>query len=228
MIRALFLAAWPGCGERRPAAVRVPSGPGPTTRAPLCQPRRPPAPGHPTVADARRRCERGGSMSQEELPGPVIRSAREEHEVRDPARVGALVDAIAEDRQQMQRLRNRHVLSMAHFDAPLLRQILRLAGVIEKCKARDEHPLKGKILSNLFWDNSRSHTRLSFNSAWLRMGGSLLNFEKAIDQVTLHRHAPDELVQLCNSYGDAAVLRTNDGQELTEMVDMFEIPLINA
>lgn len=167
-------------------------------------------------------------MSQEELPGPVTRSMREEHEVRDPARVQALVDAIAEDPAQMQRLRNRHVLSMAHFDAPLLLQILRLAGVIEKCKARDEHPLEGKILSNLFWDNSRSHTRLSFNSAWLRMGGSLLNFEKAVDQITLHRHAPDELVQLCNAYGDAAVLRTIEGQELTEMVGMFEIPVINA
>ena len=167
-------------------------------------------------------------MSVEELPGPSTRSARTEHPVCDPANVSALLHAIEEDPTQLGRLYQRHVLSMAHFDAPLLRQILRLAAVIEKCKGREEHPLKGKILSNLFWDNSRSHTRLSFNSAWLRMGGSLLNFEKAIDQITVHRHAPDELVQLCNSYGDIAVLRTVEGQELKEMVDMFEIPIINA
>lgn len=167
-------------------------------------------------------------MTTQELPGPITQSARTEHEVRDPARVAAVVEAIADHREELVRMRDRHVLSMAHFDAPLLKQILRLAGIIEGSGGHTHNPLSGKILSNLFWDNSRSHTRLSFNSAWLRMGGNLLNFEKSIDQITVHRHAPDELAHMCNSYGDIAVLRTLEGQELAEMVDLFEIPVINA
>jgi aspartate carbamoyltransferase catalytic subunit len=88
--------------------------------------------------------------------------------------------------------------------------------------------MTGRILSNVFLDLSREHTRLSFNSAWLRLGGSLLNFERSIDQITRKRHAPDELAEVCSNYSDITVLRTQDADTFSETLSYFQIPVVNA
>ncbi len=95
-------------------------------------------------------------------------------------------------------------------------QLLRQATRFESGEFVDRRPLSGKILSNIFLDLSRNHTRLSFNSAWVQLGGTLLNFERSIDELTSSRNAPDEIAELCNNYGDMAVLRTLDPHIQTE------------
>ncbi len=161
------------------------------------------------------------------LPGPLGKRHRE-HEVAQPERCGALLAQIPDDAGQLQRLRNRHLLSAQHLDAPLLLQLFRLAARYEAGELGNHHPATCKILSNLFFDQARNHTRLSFNTAWLRLGGSLLNFERSSEQITHHRHAPDEIAELCNNYGDLAVVRTVEAAWLEEAIELFQVPVINA
>ena len=167
-------------------------------------------------------------MYETALPGPVVNVPRQEHAAADSGNLAKLLDAIPDELGALSVLSGKHLLSTRHLSPRLILQILRLAARFESGEFDERRPLNGKILSNVFLDSSRSHTRLSFNSAWLRLGGTLLNFEKSIDEVTRTHHAPDEIVELCNNYGDLAVLRTLDSQSFDHMLEYFRVPVINA
>ncbi|MEA3276176.1 MAG: hypothetical protein U9Q81_12980, partial [Pseudomonadota bacterium] len=162
------------------------------------------------------------------LPGPDSRNQRQEHSVADPERARLLLQSIPDDPQTLSRLRGRHVLSARHFDAPLLRQLMRLAARYELGELKGTHPLRCKVLSNLFLDRSHCTGRLSFSAAWMRLGGSLLDFERTVEQILSRRYAVDEVIELCNSYSDLTVLRTADAEMLQDMLPRFRIPVINA
>lgn len=169
-------------------------------------------------------------MTTSPLPGPVSRSSHQEHPVSQSSRAEALLERIPLDVATLAHLSGRHLLSLSHVSPELMAQVFRLAAHFELGQVEEDQPMRGRILSNVFLDNSHNHTRLSFNSAWLRLGGSLLNFEKSIDEITGHRHASDELAELCSNYGDIAVLRTDEHHHhaLEEMVESFRVPVINA
>ena len=166
-------------------------------------------------------------MSDSRIPGPENAIIPRQHECAEPHRAQALAQAISPDAESLQVLRDRHVLSMKHFDARTLKQLFRLAAEFES-GARSQQPARGRILSNVYFDPSRKHTRLSFNSAWQRLGGSELNFEPALDEILRKRHAPMEVAEVCSSYSDNAILRTKQREEMEEMVRYFRLPVINA
>lgn len=167
-------------------------------------------------------------MTDTMLPGPDMRVARQEHPVAEPGRAGALLHSIPDDPATLARLRGRHVVSSDHFDAPLLKQIMRLAARYEVGELQGTHPMRSKILSNLFLDRSQCPGRLAFNAAWLRLGGSLLDFEGAVEQIMSRRYAPEEIAELCSSYADVTVLRTGDGETFDDMLPRFRLPVISA
>jgi aspartate carbamoyltransferase catalytic subunit len=162
------------------------------------------------------------------LPEPVQSISRQEHASADSQNVTAIKNQIPEQQELLASLTGKHIVSARHFSPELVAQILRLAARFELGEFIDRRPLQGKILSNVFLDKSRNHTRLSFNSAWLRLGGTLLNFEKSVDEVTSQRYAPDEIAELCNNYGDITVLRTLESSSFDDMLDYFRVPVINA
>ena len=49
-----------------------------------------------------------------------------------------------------------------------------------------------------------------------------------MDQILSRRYAPEEIVELCNSYSDLAVLRTSDTETFQDMLPHFRVPVINA
>ncbi|MBN2368023.1 aspartate carbamoyltransferase, partial [Candidatus Woesearchaeota archaeon] len=53
--------------------------------------------------------------------------------------------------------------------------ILKILATAERMETSDEPLLKGKILATLFFEPS-TRTRLSFESAMLRLGGQVLGF----------------------------------------------------
>ncbi|MGA7979001.1 MAG: aspartate carbamoyltransferase [Chromatiaceae bacterium] len=167
-------------------------------------------------------------MTDSTLPGPDSRVIRKEHPSAAPDRAQLLLQGIADDPDTLRRLRQRHVVSSRHFDASLLKQLMRLAARYELGELKDTHPMRGKVLSNLFLDRSHCTGRLAFNAAWLRLGGSLLDFEGTVEQIMSRRYAPDEIVELCNSYADITVLRTGDRETFDEMLPRFRGPVISA
>jgi aspartate carbamoyltransferase catalytic subunit len=167
-------------------------------------------------------------MTNASLPGPSSRSVRLEHPAAAADRARALYDAIPENPETLTRLRGRHVVSTTGFDAPLLAQIFRLAARHELGVAETSHPLRCKVLSNLFLDHSWCTGRLSFNAAWLRLGGSLLDFESAADRILRERPALEEVAEICNSYSDLTVLRTGNARSFDEILPFLQVPVISA
>jgi len=167
-------------------------------------------------------------MTDSIFPGPDAPPARQEHPAAAPGTARRLLQSIPEDRELLTRLQRRHIVSTEHCDAALLRQLMRLAARFELGELAGTHPMRCKVLSNLFLDHSHCTGRLAFNAAWMRLGGSLLDFERTVDQIISRRYAVDEVAELCNSYSDVTVLRTADNESFQEMLPRFRVPVINA
>ena len=167
-------------------------------------------------------------MSETALRGPDPSLRSIEHPVADVANAARLAAAIPEAKGALARLHNRHILSARDLDPATLLQVLRLAAHYESQGRPDACPLNGRILSSVFVGGALSETRLSFASAWLRLGGSILDFEESPTRPGGGLYSPDELAELCSNYGDIAVLRTAASDSLETMVDNFRVPVINA
>lgn len=166
-------------------------------------------------------------MSDNYIPGPESAIIPQQHACAAPKLAAALSRAIEPQPEILRKLHNRHVLSIKDFDAAVLRQLFGLAARYESGDIAHQ-PARGRILSNMYVDLSREHTRLSFNAAWQRLGGSMLNFERSLDEITRKRHAPMEIAEVCSSYSDITVLRTMEQDSFAEMVSYFRKPVINA
>jgi aspartate carbamoyltransferase catalytic subunit len=84
----------------------------------------------------------------------------------------ALVDALPENPEPLLALAAGQVVSARQFDRATLIQLFRLAAQFESTPALMHLPLAGKILISAFYEPS-TRTRLSFESAWHRLGRAL-------------------------------------------------------
>ena len=166
-------------------------------------------------------------MTTTGFPGPDTVRSLQQHTCTLPDRAKVLGDTIAPQPELLQGLLGRHVLSMRDYTAPILKQLFRKAAQYEANATRAQ-PARCRILSNIYFDNSRERTRLSFNSAWLRLGGSLLDFERSLDEIVNKRHAPAEIAEICSNYSDITVLRTMEKESLDEILQFVRVPVINA
>ena len=162
------------------------------------------------------------------LIDPAQQPPRKEHPAASPENLQPLIQSIPEEPEQLVRLRHKHLTSILELDAPLVRQLLRLAARYEADELIGTHPLRCRVLSNLFLDRSHCTGRLAFNAAWNRLGGSILQFDQIVDQILSRRYAPDEVAELCNSYADLVVLRTGDTEVFHEMLSRIRVPVMNA
>ena len=72
----------------------------------------------------------------------------------------------------------RHLMSPLDFSVEELEQLMNLANDIECNPKKYAHACDGKILATLFYEPS-TRTRLSFESAMIRLGGKCLGFASA-------------------------------------------------
>mgnify|MGYP000472436023 CR=1 FL=1 len=70
----------------------------------------------------------------------------------------------------------RHLMSPLDLSVPELEKLLDLASDIEKNPKKYAHTCDDKRLATLFYEPS-TRTRLSFESAMLELGGSVIGFE---------------------------------------------------
>ena len=86
--------------------------------------------------------------------------------------------------------------------------------------------LEGKVLANMFFENS-TRTRMSFESAMKRLGGSVLNFSSAGSSVskgeTLYA-----TMQMIDGYADVAAIRHPRQGAAQYTADAIDIPVLNA
>lgn len=156
-------------------------------------------------------------------------SARHEHEVAKPDRAATLYHALPARPEVLRPLQGCHVLSVKPFTAEQLLELFRLAAGYEAGILSPPRLSSGEIMSNLFLDHTRPQIRLSFNYAWMKMGGSIINIEKTIQEMMANRaNAYDEVAELCTISSDIAIVLTQEDGALEQMLDYLRIPVINA
>ena len=118
-----------------------------------------------------------------------------------------------------------HVISSEQFDRPLLDALFRRAAAL--ADVRDDR-LAHRIMASLFYEPS-TRTRLSFESAMLRLGGSVLGteaahtFSSAIKGETL-----EDTVRMVSTYADVIVLRHDQLGAAARAAAVSSVPVINA
>ncbi|SEP74690.1 aspartate carbamoyltransferase catalytic subunit [Ectothiorhodospira magna] len=139
----------------------------------------------------------------------------------------ALMDSIAEDPRHLVALSSRHVVSSRQFDRDTLTQLFRLAAQYESTPALMHLPLQGKILISAFYEPS-TRTRLSFESAWHRLGGDIMSITDPKSTGMAKGESLPDIAEMFNNYGDVIVLRSNQDRAIYEMLDTLRIPIVNA
>lgn len=138
-----------------------------------------------------------------------------------------LMDAVAEDLVPLLDLAHRPVISARQFNRDQLIQISRLAARYETQPNRITRPLTGKILISAFYEPS-TRTRLSFESAWHRLGGDIMSITDPKTTGIAKGESLYDVGEMLSHYGDLVVLRASDARAVYEMLEGLRIPIVNG
>jgi aspartate carbamoyltransferase catalytic subunit len=86
--------------------------------------------------------------------------------------------------------------------------------------------LQGKVLGNLFFENS-TRTRMSFETAMKRLGGEVLNLSSIGSSVAKGETLYDTM-QMVDGYADIAVIRHPNQGAAQYSADAVDIPILNG
>jgi aspartate carbamoyltransferase catalytic subunit len=138
-----------------------------------------------------------------------------------------LLEAVDEDLTPLLDLAQRPVVSANQFSREQLLQLARLAARYETQPQMITRPLTGKILISAFYEPS-TRTRLSFESAWHRLGGDIMSITDPASTGIAKGESLYDVGEMLNHYGDLVVLRDSDETAVYEMLEALRIPIING
>ncbi len=121
----------------------------------------------------------------------------------------------------------RHLMSPLDFTVEELDRLLDLANDIEKNPEKYAHACGGKILATLFYEPS-TRTRLSFESAMLRLGGQVLGFSNAASSSAAKGESVSDTIRMISCYADICAMRHNKEGAPMVASRVSGIPVINA
>lgn len=119
------------------------------------------------------------------------------------------------------------ILSSLQFDKPLIRELCRFAAILESTEIAAFHPLDGLIAITGFFEPS-TRTRLSFESAVLRLDGKILSVADGSQTGVAKGESLADVGEMFNAYGDAVIMRHTETAAVAEICRTLRIPLINA
>src|SRR5688572_22483110 len=94
--------------------------------------------------------------------------------------------------------------------------------------ARPSNLQAGKILATIFYEPS-TRTRLSFESAMLRLGGQIVSTENAREfSSAIKGETVEDTVRIINGYADAIVIRHYEQGSARRAASVSDVPVINA
>ena len=121
----------------------------------------------------------------------------------------------------------RHLMSPLDFSVEELDQLLNLAHDIELHPEKYAHACDGKKLATLFYEPS-TRTRLSFESAMLNLGGSVLGFSSAASSSASKGESVSDTIRMISCYADICAMRhPKEGAPMVASM-ASSIPVINA
>jgi aspartate carbamoyltransferase catalytic subunit len=118
-------------------------------------------------------------------------------------------------------------MSPMDFSVEELDTLMDLADDIQKDPAKYAHKCDGKILATCFYEPS-TRTRLSFESAMLRLGGQVLGFATADSSSAAKGESVSDTIRIISSYADICAMRhPKEGAPMVAASKSW-IPVINA
>lgn len=124
-------------------------------------------------------------------------------------------------------LKGRHLIDPNDFTLDEMQQVIDLGLKMLESPEKYSEICKGKILGTLFYEPS-TRTRLSFESAMLRMGGTVLGFSDANTSSAKKGESIADTIRCMDDYADVLVMRhPREGAPL--LASQFSsVPLING
>jgi len=118
-----------------------------------------------------------------------------------------------------------YLIESQQLDKQLLFSLFNRA---EQLRVTPERTLNGKVLATLFYEPS-TRTRLSFESAMLRMGGSVLSTENAKEfSSAIKGESLEDSIRVVCGYSDCIVMRHYEDDAAQRAVSVANKPFINA
>ena len=121
----------------------------------------------------------------------------------------------------------RHVMSPLDFSVEELDQIFNLANDIEHHMDKYAHACAGKKLATCFYEPS-TRTRLSFESAMLNLGGSVLGFSDANSSSATKGESVADTIRVISCFADICAMRHSKEGAPMVAASHSSIPVINA
>ena len=121
----------------------------------------------------------------------------------------------------------RDIISIEDFSREEINYILNISQAMEPLASKGSDMLKGKILATLFFEPS-TRTRLSFEAAMLKLGGSVIGFAEAeIASVKKGENLADT-VRTVENYADVIALRHPLEGAAKLASEFSKVPIING
>ena len=119
----------------------------------------------------------------------------------------------------------RHVIESQQFSRETLFQLFKKA---DELKNLSEPLLKNKIMASLFYEPS-TRTRLSFESAMLKLGGKVIGTENAKEfSSAIKGESLEDSIRVISKYVDCIVIRHSEEGSAKNAAKVSTVPIINA
>jgi aspartate carbamoyltransferase catalytic subunit len=122
----------------------------------------------------------------------------------------------------------RNLISVQDLDRTMIDRILEVASDMEKVAVKRSRELESKIMATLFFEPS-TRTRLYFESAMLRLGGSVLGFAEAgTSSAGGKGETLADTIRTVEQYADIIVIRHPLDGSARVSAEFSSVPVINA
>lgn len=121
----------------------------------------------------------------------------------------------------------RHLMSPLDFTTQELDRLFDLANDIERNPKKYAHACDGKILATCFYEPS-TRTRLSFESAMIRLGGRVIGFSDAASSSAAKGESVSDTIRVISCYADICAMRHPKEGAPMVAAEKSGIPVINA
>jgi aspartate carbamoyltransferase catalytic subunit len=124
-------------------------------------------------------------------------------------------------------LKPQHIVQVSQFDRAFVEKLFASADEMRDL-VRPSTLQAGRILATIFYEPS-TRTRLSFESAMLRLGGQVISTENAREfSSAIKGETVEDTVMMASSYADAIVIRHFDQGAAARAAAVSPVPILNA
>ncbi len=122
-----------------------------------------------------------------------------------------------------------HVVEAQQFNRELLTEIFAVTKEMEEVvSVYGSSILNRRIMATLFYEPS-TRTRLSFESAMVRLGGSVVTTESAREFSSAAKgETLEDTIRIVEGYADVIVLRHYEGGSARRAAEVASVPVLNA